>query len=668
MKNIISKRLFVPEIKFHLLIILVLSIIVLHYDLIIGIISLAVLAGLAVYNFKTARRRVKQWTEYIEDISENVEWATKNAVLTVPMPLVVTDEEGSIVWYNPRFLELFDDRDMLDESIQQLIPKIDIQRLVSNKDGNDVLDISLKDKQYQVVCCPMEIDRGKGMVKKLMMFYWRDITEYHQLKLKYAMQRPVVCFIQIDNYDEVMANTDEADRPSVIAETDRRIGQLAGQVESSWVKYEKDKYILVFESKFLKQIEERKFDILDSVRDISLGNRINVTLSIGVGTGADNPAQASEFALSAIELALGRGGDQAVVKNGQKLSFYGGKTRAVEKRTKVKSRVIAHALRELIEHSHRVLIMGHDMPDLDSLGSALGIYRGVVSLGKEAYIVLEESNAAIHNLVDRVVDDKEYGNPFISPQQAMEIIDGYTLLVVVDTHRPSFTQYPELLDVVERIVVLDHHRRGTETIEQATLSYIEPYASSTSELVTEILQYISDKVQLKPVEAEGLLAGIMVDTKNFAFKTGVRTFEAASYLRRAGADPTVAMQLFQDDLQTFITRAELVKQAKLIGNDIAIAISKEEPKKASLVVAQVADSLVKIKGINASFVLSPLGDGVIISGRSLGKINVQVILEKLGGGGHLTVAGAQLADITLEEAEDKVRQAIKEYLEEEEGK
>jgi c-di-AMP phosphodiesterase-like protein len=668
MKNRISKRLFIPEIKLHLLIILILSMVILHYNLVIGMASLAVLAGLTLYNLRIARSRRREWTEYIEDISENVDWATKNAVLTIPMPLVVTDREGIIVWYNPRFLELFDDEDMLEKPMKEFVPQVDIERLMSDKDGDNILTIPLKDKQYEVVCQPMEIDKGKGEVKKLAMFYWRDITGYHELKLKYAMERPVVCLIQIDNYDEVMANTDDTDRPSVIAETDKRIGQLAGQVESSWVKYDKDKYILFFESKFLKEIEERKFDILDSIREIHQGNRINVTLSIGVGTGAVSLAQASEFAVSAIDLALGRGGDQAVVKNGEKLLFYGGKAKAVEKRTKVKSRVIAHALRELIEHSHKVLIMGHDMPDLDSLGSALGIYRGAVSLGREAFIILEESNAAIDNLVNRVMEDEQYDNPFISPQQAMEAVDGYTLLVVVDTHRPSFTQYPRLLNVVERIVVFDHHRRSTETIEQATLSYLEPYASSTSELVTEVLQYITDRVQLRPIEAEGLLAGITVDTKNFSFKTGVRTFEAASYLRRAGADPTVVMQLFQDDLQTFITRAELVKQAKLIGDDIAITVCGEEPKNASLVVAQTADSLLKIRGISASFVLSPLGNGVIISGRSLGKINVQVILEKLGGGGHLTVAGAQLSDITLEDAEDKVRQAIKEYVEEEEPK
>jgi c-di-AMP phosphodiesterase-like protein len=433
-------------------------------------------------------------------------------------------------------------------------------------------------------------------------------------------------------------------------------------------KYDREKYLMVMGEQALAAVRQKRFDILDQIREINAGNKIPVTLSIGVGQDADSPALSSSSALSAVELALGRGGDQAVVKQGTKLFFYGGKSQGVEKRTKVKSRVIANALRELIEHSEMVFIMSHEVPDLDSIGSALGVYRCARHAGKEAHIVLNKSNASVDYLIQRLQNKETYNGLFIRSEDAMNRIDRNTLLIVVDTHRPSFTEAPELIRLAEQIVIFDHHRRSAESIENATLTYLEPYASSASELVTEVLQYFDDRIKVDPLEADALLAGITMDTKNFIFKTGVRTYEAASYLRRVGADPTSVRQLFQDDMDTFTSRSETVKRAKMYKPGIAISECPPNTPNAQLIAAQAADSLLNIKGITASIVLCSTPEGIMISGRSLGGINMQLVLEKLGGGGHLTMAGAQLENISIEEARQLVTDAIEEYLKEGENK
>ena len=365
-----------------------------------------------------------------------------------------------------------------------------------------------------------------------------------------------------------------------------------------------------------------------------------------------------------MDIALGRGGYQAVVKDNEKLSFYGGKTKAVEKRTRVKARVIAYALKQLIEQSDDVLIMGHEMPDLDCMGSALGIYRCCKGLNKEVKIVLNGVNAGIKNLWTELQEDEEYADVFVNPQEALQICGANTLLVVVDVHRPAFTVQKQLVEKAEKIAIIDHHRRGTEFIENAVITYIEPYASSTSELVTELLQYMFEKPKIKQIEAEALLAGIFIDTKNFSFQSGVRTFEAASYLRRMGADTTLTKQLFQDDMATFLAPADVVKGAQMFKSNIAISTMPANAKNPALVAAQAADELLNIKGITASFVLSCIDGDIFISGRSLGDINVQVVLEKLGGGWHLTVAGAQLSGLTMKKAMDLLKKAIEEYLKE----
>jgi len=414
----------------------------------------------------------------------------------------------------------------------------------------------------------------------------------------------------------------------------------------------------------VEHVEKGKFQILDMGAEIDVGNQIPITLSIGIGADGDTPSQCNAYARSAMDLALGRGGDQAVVKRGDKLLFYGGKTRAVEKRSKVKSRVIANALRQLMWQSSEVVIMSHEVPDLDSIGSALGIYRCARHIGRDAYIVEGANSSSVAHLMEQLLVKPEYRDAFISGGQALEMLDRRSLLVIVDTHRPSFAEVPELIEVADKVVVIDHHRRSAESVQNPILSYLEPYASSASELVTEIVQYFDEQVKLDSLEANALLAGITMDTKSFTFKTGVRTFEAASYLRRKGADPTSIRLFLQDDMEAYIARAETVRSAVLIGPGIVMSECPEGTPNAPLIAAQAADTLLTIQGINTSFVLSERSDHILISGRSLGDINVQIVLEKLGGGGHLTIAGAQLEGIDMEEAKGRLEDALEEYLEE----
>ncbi|MDD3839436.1 MAG: DHH family phosphoesterase [Clostridia bacterium] len=667
MKKKNSKRFYIPEIKFYLLIILINTLIFFRYNLTIAVANTILLLFLAYYYWKSSYRRKLEWSEYVENLTENMNTAKKASVFNIPIPLVVIEEDGKISWYNSSFLNLLEPgQDILDKELHSLVPEL-LPKKIFEKDKLEIKKVYFREKYYQVLCYPSIIKSTNKSPKRIAVLYWINISDYVNLKERFEDEKPVVCFIQIDNYDEVLQNTEEMDKTTVLAEIDKRIAQWANMLKSSWKKYDKDEYIAVFQNYYLLQQQQKKFSILDDIRDIETSAKFPVTLSIGIGADGQNMAETAEYARTALDLALGRGGDQAVVKRKDKLMFYGGKTKEVEKRTKVKSRVIAHALRELINQSDKVFIMSHEMPDLDAIGSALGIYRAAKSLDKQAYIVLDRSKVMlIDKLISQIEEDEEYDDVFVSPQQAYEMINEQSLLAVVDTHRPSFTEYPPLLKKTERIFVVDHHRRSTESIENATLMYMEPYSSSTSELVTEILQYIVEKVKLTNIESLALLAGITVDTKNFSFKTGVRTFEAASFLRRAGADTTAVKMLFQDDLNTFIARAEVVKNAEVIEEGIVISVCPEDVENPSLIVAQAADELINIRGIKASFVLYGDEDGTIISARSLGDINVQLILEKLGGGGHLSIAGAQLKGIGIEQAKQRIRSLVLEYLKEEE--
>ncbi|HZJ76344.1 MAG TPA: DHH family phosphoesterase, partial [Oscillospiraceae bacterium] len=656
-------RMVIPDTRIYIIIIFIFVSITTYYNKIIGITGMLLLVYLICYNLKVSDIKKEEWARYIEGLSSDIDSATKHAVLNLPIPLTIVEFDGTITWYNPKFLDIVDDKDLLKRNIQDIVDNFDLKSLLQDENESSEI-IEINERCFKIVYDVVRLSKGHTP-DYIVMIYWIEVTGHEELSKKYEDERMVVGVIQVDNYDDVMQDTEEAKRPLFAAEIEHRINLWSGKIDALIRRYARDKFIVVFNHKHLEELESKKFDILDDIREITQGNGMPITLSMGIGAYGKTPLQTWEFADGAKDLALGRGGDQAVLKKGDKISFYGGKAKAVEKRTKVKARVISHALRQLIDESVNVIIMGHKMADLDALGAALGIYRAAKNRDKKAYIVLNKSNPTIEGLVKRIHETEEYKNVIIHCDEAKFKTGDNSLLVVVDTYRPSFTECPELLELTDKIVVIDHHRRGTEFIENTVLTYHEIYASSTCELVTEILSYMDDKINISQIEAEALLAGISMDTKNFTFKTGVRTFEAASLLRRAGADTMAVKQLFENDFNTIIAKAEIIKSAETIYDTIAISIFRDISEYSQLIAAQAADELLNVKGIIASFVLGRKSDTIVfISGRSMGDINVQVILEKLGGGGHMTVAGTQIKDTTLEEVREQLENAIEEHFEE----
>jgi c-di-AMP phosphodiesterase-like protein len=469
----------------------------------------------------------------------------------------------------------------------------------------------------------------------------------------------------VDNFDEIMAECQEENRPELLARIDKTITQWVYNHNGLLKKYDDDKYLVLLNLRDFQRAEEAKFNILDAMREIKVSQVMTPTLSIGAAYGEATLTQSSKLAQTALELCLGRGGDQVVVKAFGKTYFYGGKSKAVEKYSRVRARVISHALRNLIEESDMVMVLGHLFLDMDALGAGAGIVSAVKSLNKPGYIILTpEQSPSVDALIELLLGDEKTRKDFIGEKEALEKITKKTLLVVLDTHKPSLVMSQKVLEKVEKVVVIDHHRRGEEFIDKAMLVYLEPYASSTSEMVTELIQYMGEDIKISPLAATAMLSGIAVDTRNFAFKTGVRTFEAASFLRRAGADPIIVYKLFQEEADTVHQRAKVIKRAEEFVDHVVISYYDEEPANPTLAAAQAANSLIGLKGIYASFVLVPMGDRISISGRSLGDINVQRILEKLGGGGHMTVAGAQLSGVSMPEALEMVKQAVIDYLKE----
>ena len=466
----------------------------------------------------------------------------------------------------------------------------------------------------------------------------------------------------IDNYEENMQLIDSEEKPQITAEIDKCIFDWTNETNGVLIKSDRDRYIYIFEQRYLEQLKNDKFSILDKIKDIKNKANVQFTLSIAVSNEGATDKEKYKSAQTAMDVILGRGGDQAVIRENEIYKFFGGRAQEVEKRTKVKARVVAHALENLIKESNKVMIMGHSNPDIDAMGSAMGIYRLVKELGKNAYIITSNETNTLQSFKESLLKDPEYEDILITKEVAEENIDETTLLVVVDTNKVNYVEAPDILTKTDKIVVIDHHRRSADYIENATLTFQEVYASSAAELVTEILQYVSIKINLKTIEAESLYAGIMMDTKNFTFKTGVRTFEAAAYLRKCGVDIIRVKKWFQSDLASFNKIAEIVKKAEIVNDSIAIASYNRKTKDASLICAKAADELLTISNITASFVLGNIGDKICISGRSIGDINVQIILEKLGGGGHITLAGAQLEGLTMEEAKQELIIRINEYF------
>ena len=565
-------------------------------------------------------------------------------LLNIPFPACLVNENGKIILANKHIGEVFIYEGIEDADFFALTG-IKVPELMEEHKKDYILERN--DRKFKVL--------GENSDNGCIVFFY-DVTKFEELKSKYEGEKTCVAKINIDNYDELVASTPEEARMSVVTEADKAIRKWANRYKGSISRLNQEQYIMYFQNYYSESMLENRFPILDEVHEIETEADFPMSVSIGVGLGGKNIIETEDFATSALDLALGRGGDQAVVKKNSKTEYYGGKMQTVEKSNKGKSRVVAHALKQLIEHSKRVLIMGHKHPDMDCFGSALGIYRLCIMCNKDAHIVISDITTTLEEIYKKAKETGTYS--FINNKKAESITDKDTLIVVVDTHRPSYVENSEILNMTDRIAVIDHHRRAEDAIENATLSYIESYASSAAELVSEILQYAAPKKTLIKLEAEALLGGMTIDTNRFAVKTGVRTFEAAAWLRRAGADTTEVKKYFQTDMESFKVRAKCIAAADFYENGIATSVCEGLNEDAQIINSQVADELLNIKGIKASFVAGRTTKGeTVISARSLGELNVQVIMEKIGGGGHLTTAGAQV-EYSPEEAIEKVLELI----------
>ncbi|NMA58327.1 DHH family phosphoesterase [Clostridium cochlearium] len=655
------KRLITPT-KGYMIIIAVLVMVVMYQNILLGGFFLIIYILLLFYNIKSSKIRKDQWKEFIENFSYNLDSATRNTLLNLPLPMLILNNNGNIIWYNYSFSKILDGKDVLEMNIKNIIKEFDINKINNNEKYN-LENLKIFNGYYNIFINTLDTNSTlSDESEKLILLYLSDVTEINA-QLEYINKtKEVIMLIEVDNLDDVIKSTEEDKKPLLIAEIERAINSYAQNLSAMLKKYDYNKYILCIENQYIEKEMEKKFEILDVVKDINIGNKLMVTLSVGVGRNGESPLENGKFATSAKELALGRGGDQVVVKSGKNLDFYGGKTKEIEKRTKVKARVVSYVLLDLIKESNKVFIMGHINPDIDCIGSALGLYSIINTLNKECYIILEDINTSIKTLMDKIKEEQIYNNVFINSNKSIEKIDENSLLIIVDVHNKGHVQNIKVVEKSKKLVIIDHHRKSTDYIEETLLSYIEPYASSTSELVTELIQYMVEKPVLKTIEAEALLAGICVDTKNFYFKTGVRTFEAASFLKGLGADTIHVKKLFSDDLNTHLKKYEIIKTAKVKDN-IAIAVCPEDIRD-TLLAAQAADELINIIGIYTSFVLVKIENDIYISARSLGEVNVQLILESLGGGGHMTMAGAKLKDMTMKEALIELQNSIDKYLSE----
>ena len=592
----------------------------------------------------------------------------KNLMASMELPYGIADEAGRLLWTNRAFSAVIRDEKSARRSLTVLFPEITEEGLekmdhaleVQCAYGGAIYRASIKRVTIQSDSGLLSAAPGQKTEQQVLAVYLYDETEIHEYMQAITDQKMVAGLIYLDNYDEALESVEEVRRSLLVALIDRKVSKYISGVNGIVKKMEKDKYFFAIEQKYMPSLEAERFSLLEDVKTVNIGNEMAVTLSIGIGINGDTYIRNYEYARTAIDMALGRGGDQAVVKNGEKIQYYGGKSQQLEKTTRVKARVKAHALRELLETKDRLLIMGHKIGDIDSFGSAIGVYRIAAALGKKAHIVINEVTSSVRPMMDRFINNSDYPQDlFLMGDDAAELADPSTALVVVDVNRPSYTEEPQLLNLVKTIVVIDHHRQSSEIISNATLSYVEPYASSACELVAEILQYVTDSIRIKSLEADAMYAGIVIDTNNFTNQAGVRTFEAAAFLRRNGADVTRVRKLFRDKMEDYKARAEAVRQAEVFEGAFAISVCPAENVESPTVVgAQAANELLDIIGIKASVVLTPYNGKIYVSARSIDEINVQVMMEKLGGGGHRTIAGAQLPGATVEEAKEKIKNVI----------
>ncbi len=591
------------------------------------------------------------------------------------IPYALLDYNSKILWMNREFSEVTEKDKRYHKSITTIFPSI-TREILDKEESSSSFQVEWKERVYHARVDRLYFDdenaEGGDMLELeakdqyLMALYLFDETELHHYIQENQELQLVSALIYIDNYEEALDSIEEVKRSLLVALIDRKVSKYFSEKDSIIKKLEKDKYFVVFRHKYLDQLIKDKFSILEEVKTIKVGNEMAVTLSIGIGISTSSYSQKYEYSRMAIDLALGRGGDQVVVKEGEKISYFGGKSRQVEKMTRVKARVKAHALREIFESREQIFIMGHSISDMDAFGAAIGMYCAAQVMGKKAYIVLNEVTSSLRPMKECFTEEKGYPEDmFIESEEAMELVNYRSVVVVVDTNRPNYTECPELLGRTRNIVVFDHHRQSSEVIENAVLSYIESYASSTCEMVAEVLQYFDENIHLKPNEADSIYAGILIDTNNFMTKTGVRTFEAAAYLRRCGAEVTRVRKLLRDDMAAYKARAEAVRHAQVYRGAFAISICPADSNVESPTIAgaQAANELLNIVGVKASFVLTDYHDVTYISARAIDEVNVQVIMEKLGGGGHMNIAGAQIPGRPPEEIVEVVRSMLRDMIE-----
>ena len=618
--------------------------------------ALALLAGL-VWLF-LHRRQIKVLVQEKQELQSKVNVVTDEILKALPLAVVTIDPKGNIIWHNQNFSKLLGSTKTFRGKISQVLPEL---RFKKDSEMAALIpgDLEVRERVYRP---SLAVYKQNKESRRVIIF--EELTGLLNIIQKNNEEKCAICFLQIDNYQEAMQALEEEQRPIVSAALDKELQEWANELEGVLKKYAEDRFIFVINQAAVRECQKTKFEVLDKIREIPTGNKTPLTLSLGVGMGEGALLDLAKLAQNAIELALGRGGDQVVVKTTDQVWFYGGKSPATEKRTRVRARVVAFNLKEMMLQARNVVIMGHENSDLDSIGSALGLAKAACVYGKPVKVVIDNQSGNIDKLLRAANEDPFYAQIWISAAEAVKYVDAHTLLIIVDTHKKELLIAPELISKTEQIVVIDHHRRADQYIKEAKLFYLEPATSSASELVSELLQYLGEEAELDSIAASALLAGIIVDTKNFTFQTGARTFEAATFLKRSGADSLLVRSLFKDDLEVVVKRAEIVSNAEIIQNGIAVATSHEFSQHNLLIAAQAADNLLTIDGVKASFVIIATPEGVSISARSNGDINVQVVMERLGGGGHLNVAGTQLKNITVDEAKEKLKAILQSDSEE----
>ena len=664
MNNKKLSRLLEPNLQLYFLCLVIFTLAAVPFNPLLALAEGIATVGLYVYSTNRNKKRRQNILQYIDSVTGSVDTASKSTLINSPLPIMVfRPDTGEVIWSNENFLQLAGVREHLFEMrVEDAVPDCPVQWLLEGK--QECPDRVVMNNRRFRVYGNMARAKGRGGEQSLVATtYWVDTTEADLLKETYNASRPVLALLMVDNYEDIMKSCADTQRSAILAQIDEKLNSWAEGSDGILLKTERDRYLFLFEEQHYDHFVEQKFSVLDAIRGIKIGEGVMPTLSIGIGKDASNMADLYKNASLSLEMALSRGGDQAVVRGRMDFEFYGGRAKSTEKRTKVKSRVMANALSELMADAGQIFVMGHSYADMDALGAAVGICCAARKRGKQAQIIMDQERNAAQSLLTKMRGRPEYAGVFTSGSDAFLKMQPGALLVVVDTNRPELVDSPQVLDACNRVAVIDHHRRAATYIENAAFNFHEPYASSASELVTELLQYLVEPADLMREEAEALLAGIVLDTKHFTLRTGGRTFDAAAFLRRAGADTAEVQRLFQGDLSGMVSKYDIIRRAELYREDIAIAAVGQDGVD-RVAAAQAADELLGLKGVKASFVLYRNQNNVLMSARSLGEVNVQVILEALGGGGNSTTAGGCVEDGDLLEVRRKLLAAIDAYFEE----